>query len=261
MEALRFKTPLPRLARMLTLLGIAVEHDPAQDEPVLGPDGPIALGGGFAFHHTRQVLRRLGLSAEQLDPRTAEGRAWQAILRTMDEAPLMDGAGEPDAEAPMLSGLEGALDVHQALEVRLVQHRVALMQADLPLAMSTWRAFAQVMLHHIMVEDALVTSRYPGFAPPEGWARGAAPFIIDNEHQKIRKWVDEIGPWLARIEAAPVGGPERAVLCLELLDRQKVFHDLLEHHDLRERAFVYPRLEAVLADHEKAEIVGGLLAW
>ncbi len=261
MAVLSLKTPLPRLQRLCAALGLEVRLDPGAQRPVMGPHGPIELTSGFSFHQVRQVLREMGLAAASLRPTAGEGELWQAILHGMEGVALVDGVGEPDVAAPVLSELEAALDAHQALEVALVDHRLALMQADLPRARSTWDRFSSVMLHHIVVEDALVTPRYMGLEPAEGWQRGATPFIVDNEHNKIRTWVKEIDERLVAMHALPLEQPERAVHCLELLDRQKVFHDLLEHHDMRERAFIYPHLEAQLSKEDKAEIVTRLLTW
>lgn len=261
---LTLQSPRPRLERLLGVLGVRVKVEPEALAPVVGPEGPVKVTSAFAFHQVRQILRALGRSAEDLSPRCQEGRAWQVVLQTIEQAPLLDGQGEPDAQLEVLGGLEGALDVHQALEVRLVRHRVALMQADLQAARRTWDAFSTVMLHHVVTEDALVSSRYEAARPEEGWPRGADPAIVANEHGKIRAKLAEFTEALSRIAAEPLEAPERAARCLELLDRQKVFADLLEHHDMRERAFVYPRLEATLSAPEKEEIVLGLLdeaAW
>lgn len=261
MAVLSLKTPRPRFQRICACLGLEVQLDPEAEHAVVGPLGAIDLSSGFSFHQLRQVLRQMGLAAAELRPTSTEGELWQAILQGLEHVALVDGVGEPDASAPVLTELEGALDAHQALEVALVDHRLALMQADLPRARSTWERFSTVMLHHIVVEDALVTPRYMGLEPAEGWPRGATPFIVDNEHNKIRTWVREIEDRLAAMQALGLKDPERAVHCLELLDRQKVFHDLLEHHDMRERAFIYPHLEVHLPSAEKAEIVTRLLTW
>ncbi len=235
----------------MTLIGASVD----------GLADSEALLSGSAFHQLRQVLRSCGLNLQQLEALSPEGRKWQNILQIVQAAPMVDGEAEPDSEVEVLAHLEGALDVHQALEVRLVQHRLALMQCNLPLARETFENFARIMIHHIEVEEACVMPRYVDAEPDEGWARGAAPFIVDNEHNKVRAWVQDIRESLARIEASGLDAPERAVHCLQLLDRQKVLHGLLEHHDLRERAFVYPRLEAVLPPADKSEIVERLLSW
>lgn len=240
-----------RLERLLTLLGVSMDRVANSSE----------LLSGSAFHQMRQVLKASDIPLELLEATSSEGRKWQNILQVVEAAPMVDGEAEPDPEVEILAHLEGALDVHQGLEVRLVQHRLALMQCDLPLARSTWEDFAAIMVHHIAVEDACVMPRYIDAVPEDGWPRGAAPFIVDNEHNKIRTWVADIRQALARIEAAGFDAPERAVHCLQLLDRQKVLHGLLEHHDLRERAFVYPHLETVLTPTDKTEIVQRLLSW
>lgn len=261
MSELVLRAETPRLVRLLAALGVDVRYDPAAPADVSGPGGATDLVSKFAFHQLREALAVLGADLDDLTPTSGEGRAWQAILRALADAPRLEGMGEPDAELPVLEGLEGALDVHQAIEVALVTHRLAVMRVDLDAARRTWAEFTRIMLHHVIVEDTLVTPRYVVAEPAEGWERGAAPSILANEHGKIRSKLEEFSRALDELAGADLGHPERAARCLELLDRQKIFADLLEHHDLRERAFVYPRLEQILDPAQKAEIVAGLLAW
>ncbi len=261
MTRLVIRAALPRLERLLALVGVPVLVDGDARADVVGPDGPIDLTSSFPFHQLRGVLTALDLRADRLTPSTAEGRAWQGILQALEDAPCIVGHGEPDLTLPMLPTLESALDVHQALEVQLVQHRLTLMQADLPAARRTWADFSRVMQKHLVVEDTLVSSQYVAHPPEGGYPRGGAPAIFDNEHAKIRAKLGDFRAQLEALDRRDLPGPERAAACLELLDRQKIFADLLEHHDLRERAFAYPRLEAVLSAAQKAEIVEGLLAW
>lgn len=211
----------------------------------------------FPFHRLRDAVRGLDLDAEA--PATPRGRCWWQILRSLEAAPPVAGAGRLPDDAPDLGGLEDALDVHQALEVRLVEHRLALMAADLDTAARTLAAFSRVMRHHLAVEEAWVTPRYVASAPEAGWPRGADPRIVDNEHGKIRARLDELAAHVEALRAAGLPDGRRHVACMELLDREKVFHDLLEHHDLRERTMIYPHLAGVTDDAVQERIVLELL--
>lgn len=249
---MRFIVPaaLPRLARLLEEVGLAVDVR-ADVAAVEGPLGPIPLRSGFPLHQLREVLRAARLTGPGLTARGAVGQRWQAILQELHGAPLVVGVGEPDPAQDALPDLEPALDLHQAMEVLLVAHRVALMDADLPRAAAALSRFSAAMLAHVEVEDRLVMPRYRDAAPAGGWARGADPDIVSNEHEKIQRRLPELLAAVREVEAAGLAEAERKVACLDLLDREKVFADLLEHHDLRERAHVYPRLEVVLGPEER----------
>ena len=246
-----------RLGALLSLLGLEVRVDAGG--AVRGPSGPIEVRSAFPLHQAREVLRAAGVSAAGLGARGAVGRGWQAVLQQLQGAPLLVGAGEPDPAQAPLPELEPALDLHQAMEVLLVVHRVALMDADLPRAAAALARFSQVMLRHVELEERLVMPSYRATRPPEGWARGADPDIVDNEHDKIRRRLPELAAVVDTIAAAGLPEAERKVACLELLDREKVFHDLLEHHDLRERAHVYPHLEQALPAEARRALALALL--
>jgi hypothetical protein len=244
---MRFLVPQThaRLAGLLAEVGLAVEVAVGLDA-VQSPSGPILLASQFPLHQLRVVLRAAGVEADALTPVSPLGQRWQAILRSMEAAPMVVGAGDLDDTQAILPELEGALDLHQAMEVLLVAHRVALMDADLPRAAAALARFSAAMLAHVAVEEREVMPRYVALRPTAGWARGADPEIVANEHDKIRRRLPELAAALAEVEAAALPDPERKVACLELLDREKVFADLLEHHDLRERTHVYPHLQRAL---------------
>ena len=84
---------------------------------------------------------------------------------------------------------------------------------------------------------------------------GAAPEIFDHDHQKILEHLDLIEAAISDIKRAELSDEELRVRCLHQLDREKIFVDLCEHHDRRERLYLYPRLEQVLGDSAKADLL------
>ena len=212
----------------------------------------------FPFHQLRQVLAGRSLGTEDTQPVDDEGEAWRAILGSLRTAPVIEGEGDFDAGAPICGGLEAALDMHQALDVCFVAHRVALMAVDLEEARRWWGVFARRLRHHLATEDRLVNPAYAASCPDEGYARGAAPAIVDNEHRKIEAKLDALEAQLHAIRRDQTGVELR---CLRLLDRQKVLQDILEHHDLRERRFVYPHLAKVWPLAEQRRVVAALMDW
>lgn len=182
--------------------------------------------------------------------------AMRQMISSLDDAPLVPGDGVDDApnEANMRV-LEPLVDLHQALEVMFLRHRLALMEGEPARALRVFRRFAICMRRHVDDEQDLVFPVYAGSAPKEGYERGAAPEIFENEHRKILDHLEQIERAIEALLAAKESGEQLRARCLQLLDREKVFGDLLEHHDLRERTFLYPALERMLADDEKTDLL------
>lgn len=180
--------------------------------------------------------------------------AMRRLIIDLEGAPLVRDAGE-DEVAPAQDNLhlEPLLDLHQAFEVWLLRHRLALMRGDLPEATSSFRRLVALLQRHVADEEELVLPRYEARPPPEGYERGASPAVFRAEHQNILGHLLRLDGALAQL--ALVSGSELPVACLHLLDREKVFADLLEHHDLRERQYLYPTLEGLLTEEEKLELV------
>ena len=250
--------PNPRLERWLRRLGLVFEV--TAGEAALASDGarPLRITSPFPFHQVRQIMSEVGLSAQALRPADDEGLGWQRVLVALEGAPTIDGEGDFDEDAEVLDGLETALDLHQALELFLVRHRLALMRADVSQAVSTWSDFARRLRNHFRVEDRTVMPVYRAYPPDGSWARGAHPDIVDNEHQKIEAKLQAIETGLVALAKEEQNEHQR-VRCLYWLDRQKVLQDVLEHHDLRERRFVYPHLAAVVETQQRVQISRALL--
>jgi uncharacterized protein with PIN domain len=190
-----------------------------------------------------------------------DGRHLQGMRDTisaLEAAPLAHDEEElPEGpEAPMLDPL---LDLHQALEVAFLQHRVALMKTEIPRAGFELRRFSAWMRRHIGDENELVLPMYQQRPPPGGFERGASPEIFSGEHQKILEHLDRLELAFQTLEKQAASEDRLPAACLHLLDREKVLVDLLEHHDRRERLHLYPTLERVLRIEEKQELLAMLL--
>ncbi|MFO0723905.1 MAG: Mut7-C RNAse domain-containing protein [Myxococcota bacterium] len=177
------------------------------------------------------------------------------LIASLEDAPLVGTLDEDDEISTDVRHLEPLVDLHQALEVLFVQHRVALMRGDLASAQRIFRRFAIWMRRHVQDETELVLPVYAKNPPSEGFPRGAAPEIFDHDHQKILEHLDLIEAAISDIKRAELSDEELRVRCLHQLDREKIFVDLCEHHDRRERLYLYPRLEQVLGDSAKADLL------
>src|SRR5207245_3499059 len=95
---------------------------------------------------------------------------------------------------PVLSlvTLAPLVDLHQALEVLFLRHRLALMDADVGRALKMIRRFNMCMRRHIEDERELIFPLYHHAAPAEGYEKGAHPDIFENEHKKIVEHMEKM---------------------------------------------------------------------
>ena len=262
----------------------------ARDTP-----GAIYVEAQYPFHQARQVIRALGLHGEQaftrcvednaplrsarfeevegslperVDPRgplfrcDACGRTYwagshvermRATILALLDAPVPDdhhAAGELGGSGR----LEPLLDLHQAMDALFWAHRVAVVSGDMAGALRELRRFAQQMARHIDLEETLVLPVYRETAPADGYPRGGAPDIFRRDHEKILGDLTRLEALTEAAAAAEPGHP-RDLARLALLDAERKFVDLLSHHDHRERAHLYPRLEALLAPAEQVDLL------
>lgn len=182
--------------------------------------------------------------------------AMRETIAALENGPLVPGDNLDDDDAePTLRTLEPLVDLHQAMEVILLQHRIALMQADLPRALRMLRRFTMCMRRHISDERELVLPIYEGSTPVGGYERGSAPSIFETEHQRILDHLVSLEAATEALGREADSPDDLRARCLKLLDREKVFSDLLEHHDLRERTYLYPALERTMTEEEKQDLV------
>jgi uncharacterized protein with PIN domain len=207
----------------------------------------------YVTEHQREFLRcercrRVFWPGTHLD-------GMRRLIASLEDAPLLGVLDDDDEIASDVRHLEPLVDLHQALEVLFVQHRVALMRGDLPAAERSFGAFAAWMRRHVRDENELVLPIYAAHPPAEGWERGAAPAIFEHDHQKILEHLDLIEAATRALGREALAGDDLRVRCLLQLDREKIFVDLCEHHDHRERRYLYPALERILDERAKVELL------
>lgn len=195
-------------------------------------------------HQARWVLSEL-----EVRPR--------GMLGALQDAPLVFEEEEVPEEDTGI--LEPLVDLHQGFDVLLLQHRLGLMRADVEAARRAFVRFARLMREHIEHETEWVLGTYERSA--EAFERGSAPVLFYKEHEKIEMHLQRVEQTLKVLARASAKTLE--VRCLRLLDREKLLADLLEHHDLRERSFLYPQLAKVLPPDEQRALVErmGRLNW
>lgn len=146
------------------------------------------------------------------------------------------------------------LELHAELDEDLALHREALMRLDLAAAREHLDDFEVALTAHMREEEEVLLPAYEKLAVE---ARGGGAHLYRAEHKKILWWLGELDRLLGELEAQPQVSPREV---LAVLDRECTFSHLLGHHDLRERGFLYPILDATLPTEARADLWAGIRA-
>jgi hemerythrin-like domain-containing protein len=125
---------------------------------------------------------------------------------------------------------------HREAEELFLRHQEALLARDFATAEALLRTVTGAVARHIEVEEREILPLYREqvAAPPGGDAE-----LIVAEHRKIEAYLKRFAEQMAAWRAQPPSPRE----VLALLDVQSQFKHLTDHHDRRERSFLYPALE------------------
>ena len=161
----------------------------------------------------------------------------------------------------MSSSLGVLLDDHNQLDEIFRLHQEALLMRNFPGAMVQLNRFARLLEPHMQAEEELLL---PLYAQRAGVIPGGGIELFQAEHKKILKTLGELTQLADGLTGCklPEGKRENDPACREVLqkilkviDKEYLFKDLMHHHDLRERTFLYPALERMLAEEEKFDLV------
>jgi hypothetical protein len=143
--------------------------------------------------------------------------------------------------------------VHDGLDELFLGALEALTELDLGRACLLWERFQTTLAEHAASEEALVL---PVYARSEPFERGGAPELFEAEHRKLEQLAGDGRTTLAALAAGPAQGlRRRAILALDGLLRVR---HLLEHHGLRERIHLYPRVAELADAAAQQAILAGL---
>ena len=143
------------------------------------------------------------------------------------------------------------LETHARMERYLVLHQEALLDMDLPMARQFLQEHAALTRRHIGEEEQVL---FPVYGARVGELPGGSLEQFRAEHGLIQRTLDELLEKAAdlRLDQRDI---RRRVIAL--FDREAMYKHLLDHHDRRERATLYPALDRVTEPGERAELLGG----
>ncbi|MDP7061369.1 MAG: hypothetical protein QF489_00350 [Planctomycetota bacterium] len=144
------------------------------------------------------------------------------------------------------------LDSHAELTARLNQHLQAVVVGDLQGARSSFRSFAALLQAHSLAEDRVLI---PVFQELELETNGCSIEILDKEHRKLRRLLADA---FERVFAE--GADLTPAIRLSWIEDTRMLKEVLEHHDVRERAAFNPAFDQALDQAEASALAGECLA-
>lgn len=136
---------------------------------------------------------------------------------------------------PSLAALLPLAAEHRVLGEKLERHLEALVGMEFAVALADLEEFARDLHRHIRREELELL---PVYAALDGIPRQGRPEFFIQEHRKIE---DLLAGMLASMRAL-TAGPRARQGVLDLLERGFRLRSLLEHHERREEATLFPCL-------------------
>jgi len=137
--------------------------------------------------------------------------------------------------------------IHRQLDAQFLEHQRALIRGNLVAALSHLEQYEKRLLDHIKDEEEILLPVFEiRVTPPVG----GTTEIFRNEHIKIRDYVALLKAEVPKLSKAK----DREQAVIFMLDSETTFKRLMVHHDNREHKFLYPQLDEVTSEAERAEI-------
>jgi len=128
---------------------------------------------------------------------------------------------------------------HQQLGKLFFVHQEAIFLADLPRAIETLQRYTEAHDLHKRFEDEHLLTRLAELEDPGDWPAS----LYSHEHNKINDLLTQLEENLDRLNTRKLTGTALRTELIELLDREKSFKGLCEHHQEREETGMLPALD------------------
>lgn len=135
---------------------------------------------------------------------------------------------------------------HGEMNEILHLHQEALLVQDLPLAIRFLRLFKSLIITHIEWEESHLLRLHEELVDEPQWKT----LIYREEHNKIRDMLKEV---IVRLNQTPVTNNRRWTI--EILDYERVFKNVLEHHEEREEKGLLIELDHFLKKPQQDKLI------
>jgi hemerythrin-like domain-containing protein len=138
--------------------------------------------------------------------------------------------------------------VHEAIMEELQLHQDAVVQSDLPTARRHLDRLTLMLKAHIRAEDEVLLPIYAERVPPQ---IGCTPELLFDEHRKLERLLKKTQERMLVFEAAGEIRPRERVYMIE---EERMLKEVLDHHDRRERAVFFPKLDECIQGEERQRV-------
>ena len=128
---------------------------------------------------------------------------------------------------------------HEELGQLFFAHQEAVLVGDLPRAIETLQRFTEFHDLHKNFEDEHLLPRLAELDDPGDWPAS----LYSHEHNKIADLLTQLEAHLIKLNTQKLAGTALRAALIELLDREKSFKGLCEHHQEREEKGMLPALD------------------
>ena len=147
----------------------------------------------------------------------------------------------------VLTGFHSILNVHDNIHASMDRHQEALVRNGLKpdgfrLAVNLFLNFDRALRSHIRAENQFLIPAFEKHCPE---TIGCTPEILLAEHKKLERLLDELLEFLQELQAR--GAPEPLQI-VEILERERMIKEVLDHHGIREAEGFIPNLEKFIPD-------------
>jgi iron-sulfur cluster repair protein YtfE (RIC family) len=140
------------------------------------------------------------------------------------------------------------LEDHEELDGLFDSHQRVLLAKDIDNAVAILLKFQESLLRHIGFEETFLLPKY---AQEGGETAGGTLAIFQAEHQKLKTVTDR----LIRETTGLYGASDLDAQIIAIFDEETLFKGLFEHHALREKNILIPRLDARTTPAERMDLL------
>jgi iron-sulfur cluster repair protein YtfE (RIC family) len=141
------------------------------------------------------------------------------------------------------------MEVHRDLFELLAVHRDHVVGLEWDRALEALQRFEDELRSHMTAEE---THILPVYEKRVGAVTGGDPQFFYLEHKNILRNLDTAKEELRRLARDPKSGRRQAH---EFLAAESMLLHLLQHHDLREKNVLYPKLDEALSPEERQALL------
>lgn len=147
---------------------------------------------------------------------------------------------------------------HRDLNTLFFLHQEAVLIGEMSAAIDSLQRFAEAHKLHKEFEDEHLLKRLAEIDDPGDWPTS----LYKHEHSKIDDTLKRVEENIRRLQARKLNGTALNFGIIEILDREKSFKGLCEHHQEREEAGMLPALDRYTEpEWRNAIIVPFIEAW